>query len=338
VSTYHHHHCDGIITTRYYTSTTTTTTATIIHIDPTTTSTKRSFSSAVQVEEEASAPSSPSSSSAQTHPHHTGPLWDSYYALLKTADVHADEHQLAALESLERLRQDLQHYHPPKDIVNNNTPSPAKKLSSTFGGWFSMGVSPSTTKKTAHSHTAGFYGARGVYLHGGVGCGKTFVMNLFYDSITGNHPWANNKQKIHFHKFMLQVHQAMHMARKNEANHKESDAILPSVIAETVKQGRLICLDEFQGKKKSDFWAKVGVKRHQTNKTIHIVTHSCVLVWSLTHVHVHTRSDRCSRCLDSSTLVYRVVGEWVCRCSNLQSSTRGFVFKWITARPFLALY
>lgn len=69
-------------------------------------------------------------------------------------------------------------------------------------------------------------------------------MNLFYDSLQ-NGPWAIEKQKVHFHKFMLQVHQAMHTARK-ETSSKESDAILPAVIEKTVEQGRLLCLDEFQ--------------------------------------------------------------------------------------------
>lgn len=69
-------------------------------------------------------------------------------------------------------------------------------------------------------------------------------MNLFYDSLVDG-PWAKEKQKVHFHKFMLQVHQEMHMARK-ASNSKESDAILPAVIEKTVQQGRLLCLDEFQ--------------------------------------------------------------------------------------------
>jgi predicted ATPase len=128
-----------------------------------------------------------------------------------------------------------------------------------------MGAPPSTkankkkqgSKQQQHDTSSSLYSAKGVYLHGGVGCGKTFCMNLFHDAIVtqnNSHPWANNTQKIHFHKFMLQIHQAMHMARKQKQNSddrsstaSESDAILPAVIAETVKQGRLICLDEFQG-------------------------------------------------------------------------------------------
>jgi len=43
---------------------------------------------------------------------------------------------------------------------------------------------------------------KGLYLWGGVGIGKTFMMDLFYDAI----PFAR-KRRIHFHRFMQQVHQ-----------------------------------------------------------------------------------------------------------------------------------
>lgn len=73
-------------------------------------------------------------------------------------------------------------------------------------------------------------------------------MNLFYDSIDSG-PWANDKQKVHFHKFMLQVHQHMHQQRKAQKDPKNNgnggDLITP-VVDEILKQGRLLCLDEFQ--------------------------------------------------------------------------------------------
>ena len=178
--------------------------------------------------------------------HHTGPLWDSYYNLLKDSDVHSDEHQIVALEALERLRQDLLGYKPPKDIIDTSQTNAQSSSSSSFGSWFS---SASTSAKSLVKSVTAPSPPLGVYLHGGVGCGKTFCMNMFYDSIKDG-PWAHDKQKIHFHKFMLQVHQDMHMARKDMTNNTtkrvESDAILPAVIAKTVKDGRLICLDELQ--------------------------------------------------------------------------------------------
>ena len=176
---------------------------------------------------------------------HSGPLFDAYYELLKNSDVHEDEHQTAALESLERLRGDLHDYHPPKEIVKKISAATENitTIQSTFGGWWTRASRAADLVQHA-TNTAQTTRPRGVYLHGGVGCGKTFVMNLFYDSITEG-PWAAEKQKIHFHKFMLQVHQEMHNARK-ATNNKESDTILPAVIEKMVNKGRLICLDEFQ--------------------------------------------------------------------------------------------
>ncbi len=74
---------------------------------------------------------------------------------------------------------------------------------------------------------------RGVYLWGGVGRGKTWLMQLFYQAL----PFAD-KQRFHFHEFMQQVHAQLdsQKKRKNPLNH----------IARTfARQYRLICLDEF---------------------------------------------------------------------------------------------
>lgn len=204
--------------------------------------------------------SSSSSSSWQQH-RPTGPLWDRYYDLIQAQDVHEDEHQHAAIEALERLRLDLLKYDPPTTITTKTASGTNTDISSSsggiFGGWFR---SPSQPKAAANGTSnkmsvLGRQAPSGCYLHGGVGCGKTFVMNLFFDSIQDG-PWAREKQKVHFHKFMLQVHQDMHMARKeltsrnsnsnNKSGLDSSDAILPAVIQKTIQQGRLLCLDEFQ--------------------------------------------------------------------------------------------
>lgn len=45
---------------------------------------------------------------------------------------------------------------------------------------------------------------RGLYMWGGVGRGKTWLMDLFYHSLS-----TSRKQRLHFHRFMLQVHEAL---------------------------------------------------------------------------------------------------------------------------------
>lgn len=188
-----------------------------------------------------------------------------------------DPHQLRALESLERLRDQLLA-KTPKELEPPPMAAVARSTNSFFGGWIS--AAQDTVQESMQPSI------KGAYLHGGVGCGKvqikrerkkerllvilrmrirsvldpyyfsrsfsffrrqTFLMNLFYDSITEG-PWAASKQKVHFHAFMLNVHSQMHQARykqKDQPNH-DSDAIIPMVIHNILEQGHLICFDEFQ--------------------------------------------------------------------------------------------
>ncbi|KAL7562558.1 hypothetical protein ACA910_015441 [Epithemia clementina (nom. ined.)] len=188
--------------------------------------------------------------------HHTT-LFHRYQMLVDEDLVHHDAHQVEALQELERLRLELLSYKLPP-LPKMPTPITANKSSSnessssssssSFSGWFGFGQSSGETNRIVEAVSSVLRPAppRGVYLHGGVGSGKTMLMNLFYDSLI-QEPWNTEKQKIHFHKFMSMIHKRMHQARNNNINgHNVSDAVLPAVIAETARQGRLICLDEFQ--------------------------------------------------------------------------------------------
>jgi cell division protein ZapE len=73
----------------------------------------------------------------------------------------------------------------------------------------------------------------GLYLWGGVGRGKTHLMDLFYDAL----PFSR-KQRTHFHRFMLDVHH-----RLKALNH-ERDPLMR--IAEDIAgETRVLCFDEF---------------------------------------------------------------------------------------------
>ncbi|XP_025016381.1 protein AFG1-like [Tetranychus urticae] len=52
---------------------------------------------------------------------------------------------------------------------------------------------------------------KGLYLYGSVGCGKTMLMDLFYQNC---HVDEYNKKRIHFHSFMLDVHSRIHEQKK----------------------------------------------------------------------------------------------------------------------------
>ena len=191
-----------------------------------------------------SAPS-PSPSSSQ---HHDGVLHQTYYSLVNQDEVHADHHQIEALHELERLRNQLISYKPP--VLSASPAVPEEPPTASFGGWFSQYTQTVASAAASSLRAAGtsFSPIQGAYLHGGVGCGKTFLLNLFYDSLDDVPNWRNERQKHHFHRFMLQIHQAMHAARYSKVGqNNRSDAILPTVIDQTLRNGRLVYLDEFQG-------------------------------------------------------------------------------------------
>jgi len=74
---------------------------------------------------------------------------------------------------------------------------------------------------------------KGLYLWGGVGRGKTFLMDMFYSCL----PYRR-KRRIHFHNFMAEVHHEM----KRLAG--ESDPLI-ALANRIEKSTRLLCLDEF---------------------------------------------------------------------------------------------
>ena len=74
---------------------------------------------------------------------------------------------------------------------------------------------------------------RGIYFWGGVGRGKTFLMDAFFEAI----PFAG-KQRLHFHRFMQSVH---HRLRDLQGQTNP----LRAVGQEFAEQGKLLCLDEF---------------------------------------------------------------------------------------------
>ncbi|HEY5761699.1 MAG TPA: cell division protein ZapE [Rhodocyclaceae bacterium] len=74
---------------------------------------------------------------------------------------------------------------------------------------------------------------RGLYLYGGVGRGKSMLMNCFFDTLP-----FQRKRRVHFHAFMREVHERLNALRS------ENDPLL-RVADEIAAQTRLLCFDEF---------------------------------------------------------------------------------------------
>ena len=74
---------------------------------------------------------------------------------------------------------------------------------------------------------------KGLYFYGGVGRGKSFLMDAFYGCL----PYRR-KRRVHFHAFMAEIHQRLR-GLKSEANP------LKAVAAEIAKETRVLCFDEF---------------------------------------------------------------------------------------------
>lgn len=81
---------------------------------------------------------------------------------------------------------------------------------------------------------------KGLYMFGDVGCGKTMLMDLFFDTLPPN---IKTKTRIHFHNFMQDVHKRMHVVKMKYGN--DFDA-LPMVAADIAETASVLCFDEFQ--------------------------------------------------------------------------------------------
>ena len=79
-------------------------------------------------------------------------------------------------------------------------------------------------------------GPAGSYLWGGVGRGKSMLMNLAFETID-----IRPKRRVHFHEFMLETHERLRKARESQ----EGDPI-EQVAEQIAGDAKLLCFDEMQ--------------------------------------------------------------------------------------------
>jgi cell division protein ZapE len=82
---------------------------------------------------------------------------------------------------------------------------------------------------------------KGLYVHGGVGIGKTMLMDLFFETVP-----VRRKRRAHFHAFMAEVHDRIqkHRLDRKNGDTKEDDPI-PPVARALADEAWVLCFDEF---------------------------------------------------------------------------------------------
>jgi cell division protein ZapE len=128
---------------------------------------------------------------------------DRYHALIAAGELRADPVQAETAARLNRLQAELEAVPPRGSIL-----------------WRLGKAKPAPPK--------------GVYLWGGVGRGKSMLMDLFFDCLK-----INRKRRVHFHEFMIEVHDRLRHERMKEAG----DPIAPTVAA-LADEARCLAFDE----------------------------------------------------------------------------------------------
>ena len=135
-----------------------------------------------------------------------------YQARVAAGQLQPDAAQRGVLPVLDRLV---------RDLAAAPAPAPAKS------GWLSRlrGTAPAPAPAVT-----------GLYLWGGVGRGKSMLMDLVMEAAP-----ISAKRRVHFHEFMQEVQAGLEAVRKTG----QPDAVRP-VAQEVARQVRLLCFDEMQ--------------------------------------------------------------------------------------------
>ncbi|MBP9951076.1 MAG: cell division protein ZapE [Cypionkella sp.] len=133
-------------------------------------------------------------------------LTEVYHSRIADGSLHTDPAQMAVLARLDVLSEWLQ--------------ANASRRVGLFAGLFAKPITP----------------PKGLYIWGGVGRGKSMLMDLFFAATD-----IPNKRRVHFHAFMQEIQRGLHLARQSGVD----DAIAP-VAEAIIRDTRLLAFDEMQ--------------------------------------------------------------------------------------------
>ncbi len=136
-----------------------------------------------------------------------------YLKLIAANQIEADPAQATLVDDLDALAQRLENYRP-------------TRRQSALGRLF--GAKPEEPPQ-------------GLYIHGEVGRGKTFLMDLFFAGVE-----VTPKRRVHFHAFMADAHARIHAWRqKRKRGETVGDDPISPVAAMLASEASLLCFDEF---------------------------------------------------------------------------------------------
>ena len=190
-----------------------------------------------------------------------------YDHLVKRGLIIDDPYQREVAKILQGIYDNLISYYsnPSNTVLPEATPAPAVEKKTSAWSWFrrssksdhaTSSEGSSTTdvpevKNTGTNYTIihnasaptrvqTFAAPKGIYIWGGPGCGKTYLMDLLYNSIQDEHI---RKARVDFHSFMLEIHMKLHQLRQKYGARSDP---LPEIARNIAKRNNVLFFDEFQ--------------------------------------------------------------------------------------------
>lgn len=169
-------------------------------------------------------------------------LLDHYQQRVVEGVISPDPIQERAVRELQRLFNDCISYTRVSNVRTKGSKQPIVKKAAK--GWFDFLDEEDQSSSHDPQDVASLI-PRSLYMWGSTGCGKTFLMDMFYELLP-----VDKKRRIHFHDFMLSVHKRMHHLKVRHVNDKygggKMQSIAEQLADEIIRESHVICFDEFQ--------------------------------------------------------------------------------------------
>ncbi|KAI9470950.1 MAG: AFG1-like ATPase-domain-containing protein [Benjaminiella poitrasii] len=154
---------------------------------------------------------------------HASPI-NRYNDIATKGQLKTDPEQRRVIEKLDKLWYQLEGYEPKAHKKDKGKPNVWSRL---FG-----------SRNLQEMNVADARIPKSLYIYGNVGTGKTMVMDLFFNTLA-----IKRKRRVHFHAFMLDVHQRIHQIKTKFPGLAEP---LSPIADDLVQEAYVLCFDEFQ--------------------------------------------------------------------------------------------